>query len=297
MLLKNKKIEQMSLLLIQLQAFANSQFQLYSDENQAQPAVMQQRQIATLNFLSAAVQVVPVQLCCDLATAITKLIDRSVDNKVKKTAYLTLEVLYASRRLTQSGDHIEVIIRHLLENPELPEAASAAGSQDQEQTQRIVAYIQAVGQIVLNLCSVQASSQQQANQQILRYMTFTFSVLSEYLVGEGERVQRAAFNAIRLLLQHGLQPKFFKEDQSAKPIKGKSKRDQNILELLKFSELSLNEEVKNMRVDGSKLLSWRDKLIIHMLYLLTSRFQGVFDLVLRIVQTFVEKVGAEINES
>lgn len=90
----------MSLLLTQLQAFANSQFLLYADENQAQPAVMQQKQIATLNFLSAAVQVVPVQLCCDLANAITKLIDRSVDNKVKKTAYLTLEVLYASRRLT-----------------------------------------------------------------------------------------------------------------------------------------------------------------------------------------------------
>ena len=160
-----------------------------------------------------------------------------------------------------------------------------------------MAYIQAVGQIVLNLCSVQTSNQEEANQQILRYMTFTFSVLSEYLVGEGERIQRAAFNAIRLLLQHGLQPKFFKEDQSGKPTKGKSKRDQNILELLKFSELSLNEEVKNMRVGGSKLLSWRDKLIIHMLYLLTSRFQGVFDLVLRIVQTFVEKVGAEINES
>lgn len=128
-------------------------------------------------------------------------------------------------------------------------------------------------------------------------MTFTFSVLSEYLVGEGERVQRAAFNAIRLLLQHGLQPKFFKEEQSNNPAKGKSKRDENILELLKFSELSLNEEVKNMRAGGSKLLSGKDKLMIHMLYLLTSRFQGVFDLVLRIVHTFVEKVGAEVKES
>lgn len=127
-------------------------------------------------------------------------------------------------------------------------------------------------------------------------MTFTFSVLSEYLVGEGERVQRAAFNAIRLLLQHGLQPKFFQEEkQSNKPTKGKSKRDENILELLKFSELSLNEEVKNMRAGGSKLLSGKDKLMIHMLYLLTSRFQGVFDLVLRIIQTFVEKVGAEMK--
>ena len=92
------------------------------DSNQIQPAVAQQRQIATLNFLSAALQVVPVQLCCDLASSITKLIDRSSDEKVRKTAYLTLEVLYASRRLTSQGDHIEVVIRHLLENPELPDA-------------------------------------------------------------------------------------------------------------------------------------------------------------------------------
>jgi hypothetical protein len=65
--------------------------------------------------------VVPVSLCCDLATSITKLIDQTVDEKVKKTAYLTLEVLYASRRLTACGDHIEGVVRHLLENPELPE--------------------------------------------------------------------------------------------------------------------------------------------------------------------------------
>ena len=128
MLLKNKKIEQMSLLMTQIQSFTNSQFQLYSDDSIVAPVIMQQKQIATLNFLSAAVQVVPVQLCCDLASAITKLIDRSVDNKVKKTAYLTLEVLYASRRLTSSGDHIEVIIRHLLDNPELPEALESSNA-------------------------------------------------------------------------------------------------------------------------------------------------------------------------
>lgn len=128
MLLKNKKIEQMNLLMTQIQSFTNSQFQLYADDSIVAPVIMQQKQIATLNFLSAAVQVVPVQLCCDLASAITKLIDRSVDNKVKKTAYLTLEVLYASRRLTSSGDHIEVIIRHLLDNPELPEALESSNA-------------------------------------------------------------------------------------------------------------------------------------------------------------------------
>jgi hypothetical protein len=44
------------------------------------------------------------------------------------------------------------------------------------------------------------------------------------------------------------------------------------MELLKFNELSLNEEIKNMRKGGSKLLSGKDRLINHMLYLLTSRF-------------------------
>jgi hypothetical protein len=41
---------------------------------------------------------------------------------------------------------------------------------------------------------------------------------------------------------------------------------------MKFSELSLNEEVKNMRrgaISGPKSMSGKDKVIIHMLYLLT----------------------------
>lgn len=145
----------------------------------------------------------PVQLCCDLATAITKLIDRSVDEKVKTTAYLTLEVLYASRRLIANGDHIEGVIRHLLENPELPDAVDS-NVQNQDQNQRIVAYIQAVGQAMLNFCSVPTTGQDATAKSILRYLTFTLSVLSEYLVCESERIQRSAFSGIRLIIQHGL---------------------------------------------------------------------------------------------
>ena len=63
----------------------------------------------------------PGSLCCDSSNSISRLIDASADDKVKTTAYLTLEVLYASRRLTEFGDHIDTMIRHLLENPELPE--------------------------------------------------------------------------------------------------------------------------------------------------------------------------------
>ena len=70
----------------------------------------------------------PGQLCCDTATAISRLIDSSTDEKVKTTGYLTLEVLYASRRLTEYGDHIDTLMRHLLENPEMPEL-TASGEQ------------------------------------------------------------------------------------------------------------------------------------------------------------------------
>jgi len=66
----------------------------------------------------------PGQLCCDTATAVSRLIDSSTDEKVKTTGYLCLEVLYASRRLQEFGDHIETLIKHLLENPEMPDLTS-----------------------------------------------------------------------------------------------------------------------------------------------------------------------------
>lgn len=79
------------------------------------------QRVLLLNFLSAAMQIMPAQICCDSATAISRLIDQTLDEKVKTTAYLSLEVLYASRRLSEFGDHIEGLIRHLLENPEMPD--------------------------------------------------------------------------------------------------------------------------------------------------------------------------------
>lgn len=51
-------------------------------------------------------------------------------------------------------------------------------------------------------------------------------------------------------------------------------------------------------ISGSKkALSGKEKVVIHMLYLLTSRFATVYDLVLKLVQTFIEKVGSELEGS
>ena len=65
---------------------------------------------------------------------------------------MTLEVLYASRRLSEYGDHIESLMRHLLENPEVPEL-TPAGVPSTQSNQRIIAYVQATAQIVLNYAS------------------------------------------------------------------------------------------------------------------------------------------------
>jgi len=86
---------------------------------------------------------------------ISKLIDGSPDEQVKTTAYLTLEVLYASRRLSEFGDHIETLLRHLLESPELPDVDEITDEDrsNKQANQRIIAYIQATSQIVLNYAS------------------------------------------------------------------------------------------------------------------------------------------------
>ena len=42
-----------------------------------------------------------------------------MDDKVRTQGYLTLEVLYASRRLDAYGDHITMMLKQLLENAEV----------------------------------------------------------------------------------------------------------------------------------------------------------------------------------
>ena len=76
----------------------------------------------------------------------------------------------------------------------------------------------------------------------MRYITLACSVFCEYLAGSNMRIQRAGFSAIRLIIAHGCKPWLFK----AAPQKGKKKED-DVMELLKFDALTLSEEVKNVR--------------------------------------------------
>jgi hypothetical protein len=63
----------------------------------------------------------PEEACCDTADKILRLISGQSNDQVKTQAYLTLEVLYASRRLSAFGDHITKMLKNLLENPEMPD--------------------------------------------------------------------------------------------------------------------------------------------------------------------------------
>jgi hypothetical protein len=63
----------------------------------------------------------PEEACCDTATKIATFVEGSTSEKVKIQCYLTIEVLYASRRLSAFGDHITTYLRNLLNSPEMPE--------------------------------------------------------------------------------------------------------------------------------------------------------------------------------
>ena len=93
-----------------------------------------------LNFLAAALQLMPLSLCADLDAKILRL--TSVDDASLKThAYLTLEVLYASRRFHSNIEHVELMLRSMLENQEVLSAMQRGGASDAEEM-RVVAYIQ-----------------------------------------------------------------------------------------------------------------------------------------------------------
>ena len=71
-------------------------------------------------------------------------------------------------------------------------------------------------------------------------ITLACSVFAEYLVADSERVKNAGFSAMRLILSHGLKPRFFQEN------KNKSESEK-MLELLNFDALTLSEEVEKTR--------------------------------------------------
>jgi hypothetical protein len=57
----------------------------------------------------------PLSLCADLDLKVLRLTSYD-DSYLKTNAYLTLEVLYASRRFHSNPEHVEQVLRQMLEN-------------------------------------------------------------------------------------------------------------------------------------------------------------------------------------
>ena len=75
-MLQNQKIAKMPVLLTSIQAFIQDTISV----DAMQQANAHLKQIALLNFLAAALQVMPEESCCDTATKITRLIDSTAND-------------------------------------------------------------------------------------------------------------------------------------------------------------------------------------------------------------------------
>ena len=107
-----------------------------------------------------------------------------------------------------------------------------------------------------------------SKKEILRYITIAFLVFCEYLCSQTERVQRAAAQAIRIIFSNGISPSLFQ-------IKESNKSEDDITAILSLDALTISEEVENIRNDrrSKKKFSAQDKLLIHVCYLLSTRFE------------------------
>lgn len=85
------------------------------------------------------------------------------------------------------------------------------GFSNNQGEQRVVAYIQATTQVALNYSSLQKTPlfDEHLQRKILNLITLLVNVFCEYLVSQSYRVRHAAFSAMRLIFEHGLNKKLF----------------------------------------------------------------------------------------
>ena len=92
----------------------------------------QQQATKLLNFLSGALQLMPIGLCSEIAPKVLRFAEIE-DSSVKVQAYLTLEVLFASRRF-EDGQVLSCrILKSLLDNCEIITNVTYEGEGDGEE--------------------------------------------------------------------------------------------------------------------------------------------------------------------
>jgi hypothetical protein len=89
---------------------------------------------------------------------------------------------------------------------------------------------------------------------------------------------------MRLIFEHGLNRKLM--GSIGKESKAQQKVDDSLI--LNFDALSLAEEVKQIRSNRISGKSPKEKLLIHVCYLLTDRFTVVQDSVFRLMKSVIQ---------
>lgn len=183
--------------------------------------------VKILKFLSGAFQLMPIELCAELVPQVLNF-SAIEDPSIKLNAYLTLEVLFASRRFTtadlsSSGqqsigltatktlkymlDNGEVLVQsmqeEMMDDQEGGDLNRAKPSVNRKDEMKVVAYVQALTQVILNIATVQDETQYDYDT-ILRLVATTISSLTDNLQGSSWKVQKATTSAIKLIISHGL---------------------------------------------------------------------------------------------
>jgi hypothetical protein len=167
----------------------------------------------------------PIELCAELTPKIL-IFSELEDAGVKINSYLTLEVLFASRRFSNHNvdQNMHLVstktLKHLLDNNEILQNVSYQDVQvdedgneveanikvDKKDENRIIAYIQALTQVILNIATSKFGETAPSMDQdtAMKLVAASISVLSEYLIGSTWKIQKATTSAIRLIISHGL---------------------------------------------------------------------------------------------
>jgi hypothetical protein len=166
----------------------------------------------------------PIELCADLTPKILTFSELE-DAQVKINAYLTIEVLFASRRFSNYNVDNSInltstkALKHLLDNNEILQNVSFNEAQmdedgneiegdikvDRKDENRVIAYIQALTQVILNIATNRFENAPSMDQDTaMKFVAATISVLSEYIIGCTWKIQKATTSAIRLIISHAL---------------------------------------------------------------------------------------------
>ena len=175
---------------------------------------VQHQAIKTLNFLSGALQLMPIELCAELAPKVLQFAEVE-DAQIKINAYLTIEVLFASRRFSNYNvdENLNLVsskaLKRMLDNPEIITGLEGDGEDRQKvekkDEMKVIAYIQALSQIILNIATTNfENSKGMDSDMALKLAASSISSLSEYIFNSTFKIQKAAISAIRLIISHGL---------------------------------------------------------------------------------------------